>query len=94
MPYMLVRHKVQDYSNWKPIFDEHRPARQAAGSMGGRLFRSADDRNELVMLLEWDDMEKAREFARSQDLRDTMKRAGVSDSPDVYFLIEVEQLSA
>ena len=62
--------------------------------MGGRLFRSADDRNELVMLLEWDDMEKAREFARSQDLRDTMKRAGVSDSPDVYFLIEVEQLSA
>ena len=94
MPFMLVRHKVQDYSNWKPIFDEHRTTRQAAGSMGGRLFRSADDRNELVMLLEWDDMEKAREFAQSQALLDTMKRAGVEDTPDVYFLIEVEQLLA
>jgi len=94
MPYMLVRHKVQDYSTWKPIFDEHRLTRQAAGSLGGRLFRSADDRNELVMLLEWDDMEKAREFAQSDDLRTTMARAGVADRPDVYFLIEVEQLSA
>ena len=94
MPSMLIRHKIHDYSNWKQLFDAHAETRRAAGSKGGRLFRSADDRDELVMIFEWDDVQKAREFAQSQDLRDTMKRAGVADQPDVYFLIEVEDLSA
>jgi hypothetical protein len=42
----------------------------------------------LVILLEWDDLEKARQFAQSEDLRQTMQRAGVLDQPDVYFLNE------
>jgi hypothetical protein len=27
MPYLLVRHTVEDYARWRPIYDEH-----AAGS--------------------------------------------------------------
>jgi len=23
MPYMLVRHNVEDYESWKPVFEEH-----------------------------------------------------------------------
>jgi hypothetical protein len=42
----------------------------------------------VVILLEWDDLEKARQFAQSEDLRQAMQRAGVVDQPDVYFLNE------
>lgn len=63
MPVMLIRHKVADYGAWKPLFDEHGTTRRANGSRGGRLFRSADDPNEVVVLLEWDDLERARFFA-------------------------------
>ncbi len=93
MPYILVRHKVADYAKWKPVFDEHGAARKASGSKGGRLFRNADNPNEVLILLEWDDLGKARQFAQSQDLRQTMERAGVIDQPDVYFVDEVEKPS-
>jgi len=88
MATLLVRHKVHDYAKWKPLFDEHGTTRQASGSQGGRLFRNADDPNEVIAIFEWDDLEKARQFAQSDDLRETMQRAGVADRPDVYFLEE------
>ena len=93
MPVVLVRHKLQDYDAWKPGFDQHGSTRQASGSRGGRLFRNADDPNETFILLEWDGLEKARDFAQSDDLRETMQRLGVADQPDVYFLEEVEAFS-
>jgi heme-degrading monooxygenase HmoA len=92
MPYLHVRHKVEDYERWKPISDEHRAVRQESGSKGGRLFRNADDPNETVILFEWDDLDKARTFAQSQDLRETMQRAGVTDQPDIYYFEEVEEV--
>ncbi len=88
MPYLFVRHKVADYARWKPVFDSHAPDRQEAGSEGGFLFRTSADRNEVVVILKWADLEGAKEFAQSQDLRDTMIRGGVSDSADIYFLVE------
>ena len=93
MPYVLIRHKVQDYAVWKLAFDEHGAARQAAGSKGGYLMRNADDPSELVIVLEWDDLGKARQFVQSDDLRQAMERAGVADQPDIYFLEQVDQPS-
>jgi heme-degrading monooxygenase HmoA len=81
---------VEDYERWKPVFDEHGAVREQSGCKGERLFRNADDPNETVILLEWDDLDKARQFYHSDDLQETMQRAGVADQPDVYFLEEVE----
>ncbi|MCZ7356453.1 MAG: antibiotic biosynthesis monooxygenase [Candidatus Methanoperedens sp.] len=93
MAYLLVRHKVKDFSRWKPVFDEHAATRKAGGSTGGRLFRSADNPDEVIIIFEWESIEKAKKFAQSEDLRKTMQRAGVNDKPDVYFLEEVERVS-
>jgi uncharacterized protein (DUF1330 family) len=94
MPYILVRHKVEDYTKWKPVFDEHGAARKTIGSKGGYLFRNIDDPNEVVMYMEVDDLEKARQFVQSEDLRQAMERSGVADQPDVYFLDLVDRPSA
>lgn len=93
MAYLLVRHKVKDYSKWKTVFDEHAATRKSSGARGGRLFRNADNPNEVVILFEWDSIEKTKKFAQSEDLKKTMQRAGVIDKPDVYFMEEVEQVS-
>jgi heme-degrading monooxygenase HmoA len=93
MPYVLVRHKVTDYGKWKAVFDEHGATRKASGFRGHHLFHNADDPNELVILFEVDDLEKARQFGQSEDLRQAMLRAGVSDQPDMYFLDEIERVS-
>jgi len=94
MSQFLVRHKVKDYSKWKPVFDEHGAKRKAAGSKGGRLFRSEKDPNDVVILFEWEDPGKAHQFAESQDLRQAMERAGVVGKPDLHFLEELEKVSA
>jgi heme-degrading monooxygenase HmoA len=88
MPCLLIRHTVQDYSAWKAVFDEQTDVRRANGSQGGRLFRSTES-GEVLVLLEWDDLERARLFADSDDLREAMARAGVTDRPDIWFLEDV-----
>jgi len=49
---------------------------------------SINNPSELAALPERDDLAKDCQFAESEDLRKDMKRAGVSDRPDVYFLEE------
>ncbi len=93
MPYLLVRQKVTDYEQWKSALDAHSLTRQANGSRGGQLFRNAANPNELVMLLEWDVLERARQFAQSEELRELMQRAGVVDQPTISFLKDGEQVS-
>ena len=51
MPYLLVRHKVADFSKWKPVYDSHLPARQKAGLKEVHLLRNIDDPNEVVLLV-------------------------------------------
>ena len=86
MPYVLVRHRVKNYAVWKTAFDEHGNAREEAGSRGGFLFRIAGDANDVLVLLEWETLEKARAFLRSEGLKKVMDRAGVVGSPEILYL--------
>ncbi len=94
MPYTLVRHKSQDFAKWKSVFEEQAPARRAASCKSIRLFRTTTDPNEIVILLEWGDMNKARQYYQSPNLRDAMQRGGIIDQPDVYTIEEVEHKGA
>ena len=42
MNYLLVRHKVADFSKWKAAYDAHSPARQKAGIAEKYLLRNTD----------------------------------------------------
>ena len=46
----------------------------------------------MVILFDTDDTKKARGFASSPDLKETMAKAGVVDSPAFYFLESTEPL--
>jgi len=92
MIHTIIRLKVKDYDKWKPIFDEHSATRKAGGEKGGRLFHNVDDSSEVLIYLRWETMENARKFFESEELKNTMQKAGVIDKPDIYFLEEVESL--
>ena len=51
-----------------------------------KLLLNDDHKNEVILLFSAADLKKAREFAESSDLRQAMQVAGVTDSPDIYFL--------
>lgn len=86
--YMLVRHKVRDFSEWKRGYDEHLPKRNDADLTEKYLLHNDQDPNEVIVLFEAPDLDKAKAFASSDDLHETMKRVGVIDKPDIYFLKE------
>lgn len=82
----MVRHKVGDFGKWKPAYDAHASARTKAGLKQLHLFRNIDNPDEIVLLFLADDLGRAKAFAASQDLRDAMEKAGVTEKPDVWFL--------
>lgn len=91
MPYVLVHHGVEDYAKWKPAFDEDAVNREKYGSRGGRLFRNQEDPNDVMILMEYADGQRAMEFIESPDLRETMEKAGVKGEPEILFLEEIEE---
>jgi hypothetical protein len=86
MPFVLVRHKVQDFARWKPFFDADAQVREQVGLHDRLVLRNADDPQEIVILFETDNLSGAREFAAAPQLKEIMEKAGVIDRPDMYFL--------
>ena len=86
MGLVIIRSKVNDYATWRATFDSRESHRAAAGLTNTRVFHTADDRNEVVVLLDSKDIKMAKDFAASPDLREAMIRSGVIDMPTVYFL--------
>ena len=88
MANLLVHHKVEDYSKWRPVFDEHGSFRSQNGCKSERVFRSADNPNEIFIFLEWDSIANAQKFAQSDNLKTAMKKGGVIGMPEAHFLEE------
>ncbi len=86
MGMLIVHHRIQDYAKWRPIFDGHVKAQRAAGLTHPRVLRSVDDPNAITIIFDEMDMDKAKAFAASQDLKDTMMKAGVVGAPQAHFL--------
>src|SRR5262249_34353126 len=67
MTMLIARHKVKAFATWKQSFDSHRTAQMAAGLTNPRLFRSADDASEVVIMFDVADIAKAKAFTTSPD---------------------------
>ena len=88
MAYMLVRHSVQDYEAWKSVFDSGGDLRSQNGEKSYQILRQENGSNNLVSLFEWDNLDNARRFAASPELKEAMQRAGVTGKPEILFLDE------
>ena len=86
MNHLLIRHRVADFPRWKTVYDAHAAARTQAGLKERDLWHDMADPSQIVLLYEVADVQKARDFCESADLREAMQKAGVTDQPDVYFL--------
>jgi heme-degrading monooxygenase HmoA len=92
MPYLLERHQVQDYSRWREVFDADAEGRKEAGCRGTRVFRNAEDPEEVVVLFEWDSLGSARRCIESATLGRKFEEAGVSGGrgQTEFYLLEEE----
>ena len=83
--------EVRDYGEWRPIFDQHAEMQRGAGLLNPRVYHSADsNKSEIVVVFDTEDTKKAKEFAASADLKEAMEKAGVLDTPTIYFLESID----
>ena len=83
MALLVIQHKVRDYAAWRPAFDGHEASRNGASITNGRVYRKAEDGNDLVLLFDVADVAQARSWLAGEDLKKTMEHAGVLGAPTV-----------
>jgi hypothetical protein len=82
---MTIHFKVKDFTAWRTGYDSGEKSRLAAGVTNGRVFRRAEDPNDVVVLQDVADVAKARTWFGSDDLKAAMQKSGVIGSPSIRF---------
>jgi hypothetical protein len=82
---LSIHHKVKDYATWRKGYDEHEKSRLTAGVTNGRVFRSIEDPNDIVVFQDVADVPKARAWLAGEELKTAMQKAGVIGEPSVRF---------
>jgi hypothetical protein len=59
---LQIEHPVPDFNGWKKAFDSDPLKRKESGVKSYRIFRVEDDENQVVIELEFDDLDKATEM--------------------------------
>jgi hypothetical protein len=86
MGFLLVRHKVKEYHEWRRVFDRHKEAQHHAGLRIEKVMRNLYEPEEVFLLFEVLDLAKARSFVSSSEVAAAEAESGVVDTPDIYFL--------
>ena len=82
---VMIRSKIKDWDVWKKSFDGHIQKRIDAGLTDRVVAYTIGDNHHVTLVFAVADMDKAKAFMNSQDLKDRMKEAGVEGPPDIYF---------
>ena len=56
---LRVEHKIQNFDDWKKVFDSDPIKRKQSGVRRYRIFRPTDDPNYVIIDLEFDDAKSA-----------------------------------
>ena len=86
MHHLFCRNKVADFAQWKEVFDSHAQAQREAGLHVKHVWRGLDDPQEVFMLFEVTDLDKARAFVTAPKVPKAQQQAGVVEQPTMYFM--------
>jgi heme-degrading monooxygenase HmoA len=86
MEKILVQFDTGSFDQWLAVFKDSSEVQKSAGLKGYQVYKCFDDPNSVLLLLDWESQEKAKEFMNSQTLRDQQKKAGVISKPESFFV--------
>jgi quinol monooxygenase YgiN len=90
---MFAKHQVEDYNNWKKVYDDIAPFRKESGVTAASVHHDSNDPNIVIITHQFRDINAAKRFADSEDLKSAMKKAGVNSQPEFWFAEDIEKTS-
>ena len=88
---LMVTHPVADFDTWKVGFDAHESSRRAAGILGHHINRAKDDANMVSVYMAISDLDQAKSFASSAELKSAMEDVGVTGPPESSWMTPVRE---
>lgn len=74
---VVVQHKVKDYQRWRPFFVEDVKRQKRARFTSWRIGRNIDDPDDVVIIFECEDLDKAKETYADPEVAEIVRKAGV-----------------
>jgi hypothetical protein len=81
---LFVRHKVNDYAVWRTAYDGFDSTRIKPGAKGHAVYRDVEDVSDVTAWHDFSNLEAAKAFAGSNELKAAMKGAGVIGAPTIW----------
>ena len=78
-----IRHRVEDYSAWRAIFDKHGDTRRQHGETSAAVLRGAENPNDILVLTHWPAVTNAQAFLGDPSMKQAMANAGVIGAPQI-----------
>ena len=85
---LIARHRVNDYSAWRAVYDSVDQLRQQYGVTGDEVLVDPSDKEDVIVLHRFGSVEQAEAFAGSAELKEAMGRAGVAGPPRIEIAVE------
>jgi hypothetical protein len=85
MATMIARMRVANFERWKEDFESMTGARQKSGWLEHRVVRDATDPNIVTVISRVGDLDAAKRYGQSNELRAAMQRSGVLGPPEISF---------
>lgn len=82
---IVIKHKVADYEKWRIGYDAHDSVRKAYGITHFVVGRGIDNPNMIMVIDKFSDVQKAKDFSMLPNLKDAMKKAGVTGKPEFSY---------
>jgi hypothetical protein len=82
---MFIRHQVQDFSQWKKVYDGFRDTQTRLGVTAAAVYRAPADPNDVTVSHDFATLDRAQAFVQSDELRSAMANAGVVGEPTLWF---------
>jgi hypothetical protein len=82
---MFIRHDVADYSVWRKGYDAYAPTQKKMGVIFEAVYQAVENPNDVTVIHDFHSLEKAKAFAASSDLKETMGKLGVKGPPQIWY---------
>lgn len=88
MAALFVMTEVEDYDNWRKVFEDSEEIRSKFGVAARRVYREAETPTSVTVIVDgaMDDLQR---FAKSTDLYEAMSQAGVVGLPKMRYFEDV-----
>jgi len=84
MATIFRRVRVADYHRFRAVYDAGTAAREAGGMHNEQMFRNPNDPNDILFMTTVEDIERARAYGQSDEVRQRQRDAGLLELSKYY----------